>query len=268
MRENRQISHSEEVWAVLAHSPRWRVASHSARVEGAEWLPSKGSRRVTWQGTVMKTSPARWSRSTSTVMSCSAVSTIDMMWSSYPQPHSAAAAAAKSLQSCPTLCDPRDGSPSGSTVPGILQARTLEWVAISFSNAWKQKLKVKLLSRVRLCASPWTAAYQAPLSMEFSRQEYWSGLPFPSPMHESEKWKWSPSVVSHSSRPHGLQPTRLLCPWDFPGKSTEVGCHWLLHGASKSQTWLRDSTTSKTLKVQIVVIWYNFAIYCERNSTI
>ena len=91
----------------------------------------------------------------------------------------AAAAATKSLQSCPTLCDPRDGSPPGSPVPGILQARTLEWVAISFSNAWK--------------------------------------------------WKWSHSVVSDSVRPHGLQPTRLLHPWDFPGKSTGMGCHCLLH---------------------------------------
>ena len=94
---------------------------------------------------------------------------------------SAAAAAAKSLQSCPTLCDPRDGSPPGSPVPGTLQARTLEWVAISSSNAWKWKVKVKSLSRVRLLATPWTAAYQAPLSMGFSRQEYWSGLPLPSP---------------------------------------------------------------------------------------
>jgi len=89
-----------------------------------------------------------------------------------------AAAAAKLLQSCPTLCDPIDGSPPGSAIPGILQARTLEWVAISFSNAW------------------------------------------------SEKWKWSRSVVSDSSWPHGLQPTRLLHPWDFPGKSTGSGCHW------------------------------------------
>ena len=92
-----------------------------------------------------------------------------------------AAAAAKSLQSCLTLCDPIDGSPSGSP------------------------------------------------SLGFSRQEHWSGLPFPSPRHESEKWKWSLSVVSDSSRPHGLQPTRLLCPWDSPGKSTGVGCHCLLH---------------------------------------
>ena len=94
--------------------------------------------------------------------------------------HRFAAAAAKSRQSCPTLCDPID------------------------------------------------AAHQAPPSLGFSRQEYWSGLPFPSPMHESEKSKWSPSVVSDSSQPHGLQPTRLLHPWDFPGKSTGVGCHCLL----------------------------------------
>ena len=89
----------------------------------------------------------------------------------------AAAAAAKSLQSCPTLCDPIDSSPPSSPVPGILQARTLEWVAISFSNAWKWKVKVKSLSCVRLLATPWTAAHQAPPSMGFSRQEYWSGVP-------------------------------------------------------------------------------------------
>ena len=92
----------------------------------------------------------------------------------------AAAAAAKSLQSCPTLCNPIDGSPPGSPVPGILQARTLEWVAISFSNAGKWKVKVNSFSRVRLFATPWTAAHQ------------------------------------------------LLRPWDFPGKSTGVGCHCLL----------------------------------------
>ena len=82
---------------------------------------------------------------------------------------------AKSLQSCPTLCDPIDGSPSGSPVPGILQAKTLEWVAISFSNAWQWKVKVKLLSHVRPSATSWTAAYQAPPPVGFSRQEYWSG---------------------------------------------------------------------------------------------
>ena len=89
------------------------------------------------------------------------------------------AAAAKSLQSCPTLRDPIDGSPPGSPVPGILQARTLEWVAISFSNAWNWKVKVKSLRRVWPSATPWTVAYQAPPSMGFSRQEYWSGLPLP-----------------------------------------------------------------------------------------
>ena len=91
------------------------------------------------------------------------------------------AAAAKSFQSYPTLCDPIDGSPSGSSIPGILQARTLEWVAISFSNARKWKVKGKSLSHVWLFATPWTAAYQAPPSMGVSRQEYWSGVPLPSP---------------------------------------------------------------------------------------
>ena len=90
------------------------------------------------------------------------------------------ATAAKSLQSCLTLCNPMDGSPPGSPVPGILQARTLEWVAISFSNAWNWTVKVKSLSRVWLLATSWTAAYQAPPSMGFSRQEYWSGVPSPS----------------------------------------------------------------------------------------
>ena len=84
----------------------------------------------------------------------------------------AAAAAAKSRQSCPTLCNPIDGSPTGSSVPGILQVRILEWVAISFSNAWKWKVKVKSFSHVRLLATPWTVAYQAPPPMGFSRQEY------------------------------------------------------------------------------------------------
>ena len=92
-----------------------------------------------------------------------------------------AAAAATSFQSCPTLCDPIDGSPPGSSVPGILQAGILEWVAISFSSAWKWKVKVKSFSRVQLFATPWTAAHQAPLSMGFPRQEYWSGVSLPSP---------------------------------------------------------------------------------------
>ena len=91
-----------------------------------------------------------------------------------------AAAAAKSLWSCLTVCDPIDSSPPGSPVPGILQARALEWVAISFFSAWKWKVKVKSFSRVQLVVTPWTVAHQAPPSMGFSRQEYWSGVPSPS----------------------------------------------------------------------------------------
>ena len=101
----------------------------------------------------------------------------------------AAAAAAKSRQSCLTLCEPIDGSPPGSPIPGILQARTLEWVAISFSNAWKWKVKVNLLSHVWLFATPRTAAHQAPPSMGFSRQEYWNGVPLPSPLHAADTVK-------------------------------------------------------------------------------
>ena len=108
-----------------------------------------------------------------------------------------AAAAAKSLQSCPTLCDPIDRSPPGSPVPGILQARTLEWVAISFSKAWKWKVKVKSLSHVRLFATPWTVAHQTPLSMGFPRQEYWRGLSFPPPgdLLDSETELKSPALA-------------------------------------------------------------------------
>ena len=145
--------------------------------------------------------------------------------------HTAAAAAAKLLQSCPTLCDPIDSSPPGSSIPGILQAKTLECVAISFSNAWKWKVKGKSLSHVQLLATPWTAAHQAPPSMGFSRQEYWSGVPlsspdftltyFKSPFHQflsallsvfwvteqkDTEWlhQWSCSVVSDSLWSHGL----------------------------------------------------------------
>ena len=158
-------------------------------------------------------------------------------------------------QSCLTLNDPMDCSLPGSSVHGILQARRREWVVMPSSkgSSWPrdgtsiyfvscivgrfftiwatrevQHIHMLLLllshfNRVRLCATP---------SLGFSRQEPWSGLPFPSPMHKSEKWKWSRSVMSDSSRPHGLQPTRLLRPWDFPGKSTGVGCHcflWHIH---------------------------------------
>ena len=96
---------------------------------------------------------------------------------------------AKSLQLCLTLCDPIDGSPLGSAVPGTLQARTLEWVAISFSSAWKWNVKGKSLSHVRLLVTPWTVAHQAPPSMEVSRQEYWSGVPGPSPIPTYSRWQ-------------------------------------------------------------------------------
>ena len=119
------------------------------------------------------------------------------------------AAAAKSLQSCPTLCDPIDSSPPGSPIPGILQARTLEWVAVSFSNAWKWKVKVKLLSRVRLLATPWTAAHQAPPSMGFSRQEYWCGVPLPSLRKHQHLLK--NQSVENNTVP--LAPQRNWQPW-------------------------------------------------------
>ena len=118
-------------------------------------------------------------------------------------------------------------------------------------------------SRVWLCATPQMAAYQAPLSLGFSRQEYWSGLQFSSPMHEGEKWKWSRSVLSDSEQPHGLQPTGLLCPWDFPGKSTGVGCHHLLR-------WSRVWRFLKKLKIELS---YDLAIlllgmYLGRTKTL
>ena len=119
-------------------------------------------------------------------------------------------------------------------------------------------LLLSCFSHVRLCAIPQTAAHQAPLSLGFSRQEHWSGLSFPSPMHESEKWKWSHSVVSDSLWPHGLQPTRLLHPWDFPGKSTGVGCHWYTLGViySDSRKIVLDSAPcSQFIKLVLVMVW-------------
>ena len=119
------------------------------------------------------------------------------------------AAAVKSLQSCPTLCDPLAGSPPGSPIPGILQARTLEWVAISFSNAWRWKMKVKSLSRVQPSATPWTAAYQAPPSMGFFRQEYWSGVPLPSPKWIMRKLKSQQIILNTWRLPTTLESTEL-----------------------------------------------------------
>ena len=134
-----------------------------------------------------------------------------------------AAAAAKSIQSCLTLCDPIDCSLPGSSVPGILQARTLECVAISFSNAWKWKVKVKSLSHVRLIATPWTAAYQAPPSMWFSRQEYWSGVPLS-----------SPQVVSSKSQ---IKSWTLVCQISLPGWKSYFWSHFWPAASNK---WRKD----------------------------
>ena len=120
------------------------------------------------------------------------------------------AAAAKSLQSCPTLCDPIDGSPPGSPALGILQARTLEWVAISFSKAWKWRVKVKSLSHVWPSVTPWTAAYQAPPSMGFSRQEYWSWVPLPSLIYTLGFLKTGSAICSRF---------HFVCPNDYLRKS-------------------------------------------------
>ena len=124
-------------------------------------------------------------------------------------PH-AAAAAAKSLQSCLTLCDSIDDSLPGSPIPGILQARTLEWVAISFSNACKGKVKVKSLSHVQLFATPWTAAYQALPSVGFSRQEYWSGLPY-----RQMKNKINPNQLFKKVSKVAASPDLIICRFLF-----------------------------------------------------
>ena len=124
-------------------------------------------------------------------------------------------------------------------------------------------LLLSRFSRVRLCAIPETAAHQAPPSLGFSRQEHWSGLPLPSPMHESEKWKWSRSVVSDSLQPHGLQPTRLLRPWDFPGKSTGVGCHCLLQ-----MKYYLVLNKNKTLIHMAIWVHLKFILLNERRYVI
>ena len=129
-----------------------------------------------------------------------------------------AAAAAASLQSCPTLRNPIDGSPPGSSVPGILQERTLEWVAISFSNAWKWKVKAKSLSRVRLFATPWTAAYQAPRSMGFSRQEYWTGCHCLLQLNLLHNLHWCLEVLLQ----HSLEPDYFLIRWSQINKWIRV----------------------------------------------
>ena len=153
--------------------------------------------------------------------------------------------AAKSLQSCVTLCDPIDGSPSGSPISEILQARTLEWVAISFSSAWKRKVKVKSLSRVWLFTTPWTAAHQAPPSMGFSRQEYWSGAPLPSPdMDIGHDKNWLKPTRSRTSLVS--QWLRLSAPnAASPGPGQWTGSHML-----KWRIWRPQLKRSSMLKLR------------------
>ena len=159
------------------------------------------------------------------------------------------AAAATSLQSCPTLCDPIDGSPPGSPVSGILQARTLEWVAISSSNAWKWKVKVKSLSRARLFVIPWTTAYQAPPPMGLFRQENWSGLPLPSLFKGLKLWKNNRKAWRNSRHVFNTVVVKspshvwLFCnPMDCSlpgssvlGKNTTVHCYCFLQGIFQTQ---------------------------------
>ena len=128
------------------------------------------------------------------------------------------------------------------------QPEKLPWQQEKSNSPLLLLLLLSCFSRVQLCATPQTAAHQTPPSLGFSRQEHWSGLPFPSPMHESEKWKWSHWVMSNSQQPHGLQPTRLLHPWDFPGKSTGVGCHCISLQSTKvtPKSWTMDDPGSNS----------------------
>ena len=162
----------------------------------------------------------------------------------------AIATAAKSLHLCPTLCDPIDSSPPGSPSPGILWARTLEWVAISFSNAWKWKVKVKSLSCVRLLATPWTAAHQAPPSMGFSRQESWSGVPLPSPqmhiyicIHTHTHAVYAQLCLtlhdSMDSSPPGSSVLGI-----FRAKNTGEGCIFYSRGSARPMDWICVSWVS------------------------
>ena len=164
------LSHFSHVWLFETH---W-TAAHQAPL--SMWF----SRQEYWNGLSCPPpgdlpNPGNESASLMSPALAGGFFTTSATW----EAQNAIAAAARSLQSCLTLCDPIDGSPPGSPVPGILQARTLEWVAISFSKGWKRKVKVKLLSRVRLLATAWTAAHQALPSMGFSRREYWSGVSSP-----------------------------------------------------------------------------------------
>ena len=153
-------------------------------------------------------------------------------------------AIAKSLQLCPTPCDPVDGSPPRSSIPGILQARTLEWVAVSFSNALKWKVKVKLLSCVQLFVTQWTIAYQAPPSMGFSREEYWNRLQFPSPGHLPDPGILPKSPASQAGTlltepPIYVRPQMLSHVWFFATSGTVAYQAVLSMGFSQQEYWSR-----------------------------
>ena len=164
-------------------------------------------------------------------------------------PYPLAAAAAKSLQSCPTLCDPIDSSPPGSPIPGILQARTVEWVAISCSNAWKWKLKVKSFSCVRLFATPWTAAYQALPSMGFSRQEYWSGVPLPSlPDRMRDTQNPRPGVGAAVSYRHSLSLVYTIHAWQRRGNLNAERTHDF---SSQSHTTATECLEINSIQLQM-----------------
>ena len=162
-----------------------------------------------------------------------------------PYSQKTAAAAAKSLQLCPIPCDPIDNSPPDSPIPVILQARTLEWVAISFSNAWKWKVKVKSLSRVQPSATPWTAAYQAPPSMGFSRQEYWSGVPLPSSSQSnharitalSNSMKLSHAHGATQRVGHGGEIWQNVVHWRREWQTTSVFLPWEPHEQYEKAKW-------------------------------
>jgi len=200
-------------------------------------------------------------------------------------------------------------STAGDPNPGIkpVSLGSLELAGRFFTTAppWNQLLLLlSHFSPVQLCATPETAAHQAPPSLGFSRQEHWSGLPFPSPMHESKKWKWSRSVVSNSSRPHGLQPTKLPRPWDSPGEywsgvpyvnkypfplepsshtpnplqcsclenPRDGGAYWAaISGVTQSRTWLKRLSSSSSVLFYLssssyVSQWRNFPkIICQPN---
>ena len=149
--------------------------------------------------------------------------------------YSTTTTATKSLQSCPTLLDPRDGRPPDSPIPGILQARTLEWVAISFCSAWKWNVKLKSLSRVQPSATPWTAGFQAPPSMGFSRQEYWSGMPLPSPLH-IDLYVFSICLWSWDKR------TGPVSTWY---KSIHI--HWINEGMNELKAGMNDWISQQPL---------------------